>query len=104
MSELSQSIPKNNTELEDFAVSLGEHCLKFGDNICYKQFVSGLITDLCADLDQKSLNDISLFIKRLSDTRTKQEKQGNVEHYINHKLSSSDDEGSANDNIYDDFM
>ena len=101
-SRLQKMMPKNRSEFEDFADTLGEHCQQFCEHIQYKKFVEELISDLCQELPPEKITEISAHVKRLAQNRKKQEKSGNIEYH----LKQPDEETPERDDLglYDDFM
>ncbi|OHT03587.1 hypothetical protein TRFO_29022 [Tritrichomonas foetus] len=104
--KLMTMVPKNRAEYEDFADTLGEHCQKFNDHIHYKQFVQDLIDSLCESLPADKIDEIGNHVKRMADTRKKEEKTGNINYHLRQGVED-DFEGNDSDgmtDLYDDFM
>jgi hypothetical protein len=104
MSELQRKVPQNAADLENFAYELGKHARKFSSSVLYRDFLTGLIEGLAADMKPPELNDLALSIARFAAQRAKEEKTGNVTHIYADGGSNSDDGGNDPSNLYDDFM
>jgi len=68
--------------LEEYAIALGTQAKKYNNHVYYKDFVLQLIKDLTADYTQPQLIELSTFVERLATTRAKEEKSGNINHFI----------------------
>jgi hypothetical protein len=102
MTKLATMTPTTPDALEDFAYTLGEHTQKFADHPQYKTFVKELLTDLCANLKPDEVIEVRNHIDRLATQRAKEERSGNVTHFIQKSRESSDSDNDASQ--YMDFM
>ena len=95
--------PKTQSDLEEYAIALGLQAKKYNTNVCFKPFVIDLVKDLTADFNQNQLTELSAFVQRLATTRAKEEKSGNVQHFLPEETEeeSEDDDRLAD---YEDFM
>jgi hypothetical protein len=94
--------PTTAKEAEDFAYTLGEHTQKFANHPHYKTFVKELLSDLCQDLKPAELDPVLKHIERLAAQRAKEEKSGNVTHFIEKTVDTEDDQDDTAQ--YEDFM
>ncbi|KAK8860692.1 hypothetical protein M9Y10_012357 [Tritrichomonas musculus] len=108
MSKLQKMEPKTPQEYEDFADTLGEHCQKFSDKLPYKDFVKNLIDALCESLPPEKITEIGNHVHRFQQTRSREEKSGDVQYHLRQAPADGDSEGDDDDlgqtNLYDDFM
>lgn len=107
---MSKDTPKTLQEFQDFAYSLGEHTQTFSDDVQYKTFIQNLLKDLMKGLTWEESNKILVHLNQLKTERAKQEKAGDVVHFLKNKEGSgSDDEsddsfGEGPNDLYSDFM
>jgi hypothetical protein len=104
MSKLMNLHPASLDELQDFAYTLGEHTEKFSSHLQYKQFVQDLLSDVIEGLPKADVSAVRDHIERLAIQRAREEKSGNVSHFLQKR--DNDDEGQVGDdvNAYIDFM
>lgn len=102
---------KSAKDFEEFAYQFGEHCLQFNTHEYYKKWVEELIKDLTKDFTPPQIIEIEQIIRKVAETRIKQQKTNDVEYFIHRKntrLRSDDDdaEGSSDNeaDLYVDFM
>ena len=103
-SRLQKMNPKTLDDLQDFAYTLGEHCQDFDNHIQYKSFVEGLIGELVSTLKKEELESVRKHVDLLATKRAKEEKTGNVSHFLEAKKEGSDSDDDDGMGVYDDFM
>ena len=101
-SKIATMNPKNQSDLEEYAIALGLQAKKYRENVAYKDFVFDLIKDLTTDFSQTQLTELSSFVQRLATTRAKEGK--NVQHFLPEETEEEDESDDGNFADYVDFM
>jgi uncharacterized small protein (DUF1192 family) len=105
MSKVMTMNPSNVDELQDFAYTLGENTQKFSTHPQYKQFVKDLLSDLMEDMSNPDVAAVRNHIERLAAQRAKEEKSGNVTHFLQKRVSDDEvGDGMNGVDAYLDFM
>jgi hypothetical protein len=101
--QFSTTKPTTPGDLQTFAYTLGEHTKKFSGYVQYKTFVKELLEQLTKDLKPNQLNEIYIYIDRLTQQRAQEEKTGNGTYVLNQPDGDdSDDQDPAG--LYDDSL